>query len=70
MAHTWPQPVRPIVKANRTCAACGLTATAVKYKHTERVDYRWGIAWRRGAESGIVDKLRELPACTGTTSDH
>lgn len=51
MAHTWPKPVRPIRKTDRTCARCGLTASAVKYKRTERVDYGWAIAWGRDGDA-------------------
>lgn len=64
MVHAWPKPVKPLHKANRECAACGLTASATKYKQTNPGEYHWGVAWRRGAEHGIVEGLRNLPPCS------
>lgn len=69
MKHTWPKPVKPIRKSDRTCAACGLRATATKYKQTDPGEYHWGVAWSRGAQRGIVENLTGLPACIPADAD-
>lgn len=62
LKHSWPTNV-PVQKAPRTCATCGLSAAWVKYRPGQHSDYRWGVSWRRGAEDGYVERLRDLPGC-------
>ena len=60
--HSWPTAV-PLQKAARCCSACGLSAAWVKYRPAQHSDYRWGVSWRRGADTGYAERLRDVPGC-------